>query len=78
MKLKLPRLVPVFESRDSIRKGERGLQKHVRGRKSLMSPRVMSSGKDPPVFSNRDLRKVPSSSVKLASAYASEKHRYRD
>lgn len=30
-----------------------------------MSPRVMSSGKDPPVFSNRDLRKAPSSGQEL-------------
>lgn len=40
-----------------------------------MSPRVISSGKDPPVFSKRDLRKAPSSGVKLVSACAQGKHR---
>ena len=40
-----------------------------------MSPRVISSGKDPPVFSNRDLRKAPSSGAKLVSARAQGKHR---
>lgn len=35
-----------------------------------MSPRVISSGKDPPVFSNKDLRKAPSSGVDLVSVYA--------
>lgn len=34
-----------------------------------MSPRVISSGKDPPVFSNRDLRKAPSSGEELISPY---------
>ena len=38
-----------------------------------MSPRVISSGKDPPVFSNRDLRKAPSSGELLISAYALRK-----
>ena len=38
-----------------------------------MSPRVISSGKDPPVFSNKDRRKAPSSGVELVFAYASGK-----
>ena len=55
---------------NSYQKGKRELQNHLRGRKTLMSPRVISSGKDPPVFSNRDLRKAPSSGVELVSADA--------
>ena len=39
-----------------------------------MSPRVISSGKDPPVFSNRDLRKAPSSGMDLVFVYAFEKY----
>ena len=43
-----------------------------------MSPRVISSGKDPPVFSNKDLRKAPSSGVESVSASALEENRYRN
>ena len=53
-------------------------QIYVRGRKSLISPRVMSSGKDPPVFSNRDLRKAPSSGIESVSTYAPGNDRYQD
>ena len=37
-----------------------------------MSPRVMSSGNDPPVFSNKDLRRAPSSVMELVFADAFE------
>ena len=53
-------------------------QIYVRGRKSSISPRVISSGKDPPVFSNRDLRKAPSSGIELVSTYAPGSDRYQD
>lgn len=33
----------------------------IGGRKSLMSPLVINSGYDPPVCSNSDLRREPSS-----------------
>ena len=61
---------------DRKRKGV--FQVYVRGRKSLMSPRVISSGKDPPVFSNRDLRKAPSSVIELVSTYFPGNDRYQD
>ena len=61
---------------DRKRKGV--LQDYLRGRKSLISPRVISSGKDPPVFSNRDLRKAPSSGVGLVLTYAPGNDRYQD
>ena len=60
---------------DHKRKGV--FQDYLRGRKSLISPRVISSGKDPPVFSNRDLRKAPSSGVGLVSTYAPGNDRYQ-